>query len=135
MLNYVIVSIIGGFLFGIMDGLLNANPLAQNLFKVYKPIVREQINVPAGLVIDLVHGFALAGIFLLLQASLPGETVLMKGLSFGVLVWFLRVAMYAASQWMMFTISGATVAYLLLAGLVEMLILGIFYSRFLKPLS
>ena len=38
MIRYIIVSIASGVLFGAMDGLINANPLAQRLYEVYKPI-------------------------------------------------------------------------------------------------
>ena len=83
MIRYIIVSISGGVLFGIMDGLINANPLARKLFEVYKPIARKAINAPAGIVIDLVYGFVMAGVFLLLYKSLPGGSGLLKGISFG----------------------------------------------------
>jgi len=38
MVRYIIVSIVSGILFGVLDGLINANPLAQRLYEVYKPI-------------------------------------------------------------------------------------------------
>ncbi|MFC1583180.1 DUF6789 family protein [Candidatus Neomarinimicrobiota bacterium] len=133
MIRYFIVSAISGILFGIMDGLINANPLAQRLFEVYKPIARTSINVPVGLVIDLAYGFIMAAIFLLLYNSLPGETGLVKGLSFAGLAWFFRVVMYAASQWMTTQVPAGAILYLLAAGLVEMLILGILYGLTLKP--
>ena len=133
MIRYIIVSVVSGLLFGILDGVINANPLAQRLFEVYKPITREGINVPAGVLIDLIYGFIMAGLFLLLYTSLPGETGLVKGLSFAGLAWFFRVVMYAASQWITYQVPASTVLYLLLTGLVEMVILGIFYGLTLKP--
>lgn len=133
MIRYIIVSVIGGILFGILDSVIHANPLAQRLFEVYKPIARTSINPIAGILIDLVYGFVMVGVFLLLYNSLPGETGLGKGVSFAVLVWFFRVVMYAASQWIMFNVPGRTVLYSLGAGLGEMLILGVFYGLTLKP--
>lgn len=133
MVRYVVVSIISGILFGTLDGVINANPIAQKLFEVYKPIAKTSINVPAGLVIDLVYGFVMAGVFLLLYKSLPGEAGLVKGISFAILAWFFRVVMYGASQWMMFNVPIGTVLYLVVAGLCEMLILGILYGLTLKP--
>ena len=56
MIKYLIVSVVGGFLFEMMDGLANANPLAQKLYQVYKPIATASINIPAGIAIDLVYG-------------------------------------------------------------------------------
>ena len=133
MIRYIVVSIVGGILFGVLDGVINANPLAQRLYQVYQPIARTSINPLAGILIDLVYGFVLAGVFLLLYNSLPGETGLVKGLSFALLVWFFRVVMYVASQWMMFNIPVETLLYSLVAGLAEMLILGVFFGLALKP--
>ncbi len=132
MWSYIIVSIIGGILFGVMDGVIHANPLVQRLYEVFKPIARDSVNAPAGVVIDLVYGFILAGLFLLLYKSLPGGSGWVKGVSFGLLIWFLRVVMSAASQWMMYKVSWETVLYELLAGLAEMLVLGLLYGLTLR---
>jgi hypothetical protein len=133
MIRYIIVSIAGGILFGILDAAINANPLAQRLYEVYKPIARTSVNPLAGIVIDLVYGFVMAGLFLLLYKSLPGETGLVKGVSFALLAWFFRVVMYAASQWVMFNVPVQALLYSLVAGLGEMLILGVLYGLTLKP--
>jgi hypothetical protein len=135
MTTYIVVSIAGGFLFGILDGLINANPVAQRLNVVYKPIARESLNVIAGIVIDLAYGFILAAVFLLLHQSLPGGTGLEKGLSFAILVWFFRVVMSVASTWVMFIVPARTLVYTLFAGLAEMVILGILYGFTLHPMS
>ena len=123
MLRYILVSLSSGVLFGIMDGIINANPVAQRLYSVFEPIARKSINVAAG----IVYGFAMAGIFLFLHKSLPGESGLIKGLAFGILIWFFRVFMQAASQWMMYNISVKTLIYSLTCGLFEMLVLGLLY--------
>ena len=81
MWNYVWVSVVAGVLFGVMDGLINANPLAKRLYEAYKSIARPSVNATAGVLIDLLYGFALAGIFLLLYRSLPGDSGWLKGLS------------------------------------------------------
>ncbi|MGA2327191.1 MAG: hypothetical protein ABSH05_12995 [Bryobacteraceae bacterium] len=46
MVRYLIVSIASGILFGALDGVLHANPLAQRLFQCYKPIARESVPGP-----------------------------------------------------------------------------------------
>ena len=74
MTAYIIAGIASGILFGILDGVINANPLAQRLYLVYKPIARTSVNPLAGIAIDLVYGFVMAGVFLLLYQSLPGGT-------------------------------------------------------------
>lgn len=134
MIKYIIVGIVSGILFGVMDGLINANPFAQRLFEVYKPISKTSVNVPTGVAIDLVYGFVMAGIFLLLYKSLPGEAGLVKGISFALFAWFFRVVMYVASQWMMFNVPIGALLYTLITGLCELLILGILYGLTLKPL-
>ena len=133
MTNYFIVSIASGILFGVLDGLINANPIAIKLFEAYKPIARTSVNFVAGMIIDVLFGFILAALFWLLWASLPGEAGLVKGVSFALMVWFLRVVMSVAAQWMMFKVPLKALLYSLLAGLGEMLILGIFYGLALQP--
>ena len=133
MISYIVVSIISGIVFGVLDGLINANPLGRKLMEVYNPITKKSINVAAGVVIDIVYGFILAGIFVVLYESLPGDAGIVKGISFGVLAWFLRVIMSVISSWMMYTIPVKTLLYSLLAGLIEMLILDLIYGGFLKP--
>ena len=133
MLKYVLIGIGSGILFGVMDGVINANPLAQKLYQVYIPIARPSVNAPAGIAVDLVYGLVMAGLFMLLYRSLPGTSGWMKGLGFGLLAWFFRTLMNAASQWIMFNVSTATLAYMLLAGLAEMLIIGLLYGLVLRP--
>ena len=133
MIRYLVVSALSGILFGILDAVINANPLAQRLYAAYKPIARTSVNPIAGIAIDLAYGFVMAGAFLLLYASLPGATGLVKGLSFAILVWFFRVVMQAASHWVMFNVPLKTLLYSLVAGLGEMLILGVLYGLALKP--
>ncbi len=131
-LRYILVSIGSGILFGVLDGFINANSLARRLYEVFKPIARTSINVPAGLAIDLVYGFALAGGFLLLEASLPGGSGWIQGLAYGGLVWFARVVMQVATQWMMFVIPAKALLYTLVTGLAEMLALGLLYGLVLS---
>ena len=135
MVNYIVVSIISGILFGILDGLINANPIANNLYKVYKAIAKTSVNFVAGMIIDLAYGFILAAIFLLLYPSLPGEAGVLKGISFALMIWFFRVVMSVASQWMMYKVPVKALLYTLLAGLGEMLILGILYGLALQPIK
>jgi hypothetical protein len=102
--SYLIVSIVSGILFGILDGLINANPIANKLYEVFKPIAKTSVNFVAGMIIDLAYGFILAALFLLVFPSLPGEAGLLKGISFALMVWFFRVVMSVASQWMMYKV-------------------------------
>ena len=133
MTRYAIISVISGILFGLLDGLINANPLAQRLYDAYKPIAKTSLNPAAGMAIDILYGFVMAGVFLMLYRSLPGEAGILKGISFALVAWFFRVVMYVATQWMMFNVPVPALLYTLVTGLGEMLILGILYGLALKP--
>ncbi len=106
--------------------------MAQRLYAVYRPIARQSVNAPLGLSFDLVSGVVMAALFVALMPALPGGPI-GKGLAFGVMVWFFRVAMGVAAQAVMFNIPGSTLAYTLAAGLLEMSILGVLYGMALPP--
>jgi len=133
--RYIIVSIVGGILLAAMDGVINANPLARILYEVYRPIARASVDVVAGVMIDLVYGFVMAGTFLLVYKSLPDQRGLMKGIAFAIIVWFFRVVMYVATQWMTLEIPSSTLTYSLVTGLGEMLVIGTVYGLTLRPLG
>ena len=132
MARFIITAILTGLLFGIMDGLLNGNPYAVKLMECYKPIAKHTINVPMGLLIDLFYGFVISGIYLILRPSLPTEIGIVKGLTYGLGMWFFRVLMGAVSNWMMFNVPVKTLVYVLFAGFMEMIILGIINGIMLK---
>jgi hypothetical protein len=127
-ITYVIVGLAGGIIFLLLDFVLNVNPLAQRLSEPYRPIARKEMPLTAAVVIDLVSGLAMAGIFLLLRPAFPGGPVVGAGISFGLLTWFFRVLMNELSQWVMFDIPLKTHLYSVGAGLLEMLALGLFYA-------
>ena len=132
-ITYLIVAGVSGVLFGVLDGVINANPLAQKLLAVYQPIARPSVNAIAGILIDLTYGFVMAGLFVILYEGLPGATGLVKGISFALVAWFFRVVMQAASQWIMFIVPKRLIAYTLATGLGEMLVLGFLYGLTLSP--
>lgn len=133
MITYIIVGLASGLLFGVLDGLINANPLAQSLYQVYKPIAKTSVNLPVGILIDLAYGLIMSGVFLLLYKSLPGEAGMTKGINFALLAGFFRVVMTVASQWMIFEVPLGTLLYALVTGLGAMLIIGLLYGLTLKP--
>jgi hypothetical protein len=130
---FIIVGVAAGVLFGLMDGLINGNPLARRLNAVFTPVARKSLNLPIGIAIDIVYGLAMAAFFVLLYTALPGDSGPVKGLSYAVLTWFFRVVMSAVSQWMMFKVTVKTMAYNLAAGLGEMVVIGVLFGVFLKP--
>ena len=132
MTRYIITAVLTGLLFGIMDGLINGNPYAVKLLECFQPIAKQTIHVPIGLLIDLFYGFIISGIFMIIMPALPTEIGIIKGLTYGLGMWFFRVLMCVVSDWMMFNIPIKTLAYMLLTGLIEMIILGILIGLILK---
>jgi hypothetical protein len=132
MIRFVLTAVLTGILFGIMDGLINGNPYAVKLMECFKPLAKQSINIPAGLLIDLIYGFAISGIFLIIRLALPFESALLNGVLYGLGMWFFRVLMGVVSYWIMFNIPAKTLIYLLLTGLAEMIILGIVNGLILK---
>jgi len=120
----LIVGLVVGLTFATLDGVLNANPIAQRLYAAYKPIVRESVNAPLGVALDLLFGIIMAVLFVLMAPALPGGRV-MKGAAFGMLAWFFRVAMGVAAQFVMFRIPALALLYSLATGAVEMVALGV----------
>jgi hypothetical protein len=70
----------------------------------------------------------MCGIFLLIYNSLPGESGWIKGLSYGLIMWFFRVLMHVVSLYMTIRICFKTLAYILISGLIEMIFIGIFFG-------
>lgn len=133
MSRYILVSLAGGALFAVLDGIINGNPLAQRLYAVYKPLARPSFNVLAAVGADLAHGFIMAAIYLLLYASLPGHSGVGKGLSYALGVWFFRVVMNAVGQGLVMNVPASATLYSLLTGLVEMAAVGLLFGLTLHP--
>ncbi len=132
MVRFIIAAVLTGLLFGTMDGLINGNQYALKLMECYAPVAKQTINVPAGILIDLIYGFIISGIFIIIRPSLPTEAGIVKGLAYGTGMWFFRVLMGVLSDWMMLNVPVRTLIYVLLTGLVEMAILGMLNGLILK---
>ncbi len=131
--RYLIAAVSSGMLFGVLDALINVNPVAVRLYEYLRPVSREQILIGVGIIVDLFYGFVMAGLFLLLYKSMPGQSPILKGLFYGAMVWFFRVAMSVASSYVMTTAPAGAMLYGLAVGLLEMLLLGILYGLLLRP--
>ena len=132
MLRFIIAAFLTGFLFVVMNGLINGNPYAVKLLECFKPISRQNINVPIGVLVDLLYGFSISGLFIIILPVLPSTNGIVKGITFGVGLWFFKVVMGVISYWMMFNIPGETLIYLLFTGLIEMMILGVLNGLIIK---
>jgi len=83
-----------------------------------------EVKVKFGLIFELINGFMLAVIYAVIHPSLPGQGW-KKGISYGLLVWGLRVVMWAFSTYMMTDMSPILIAITVVTGLIEVLILGV----------
>jgi hypothetical protein len=81
----------------------------------------------AGLVFELINGFMLAVIYAVIHKCLPGAGWV-KGLSYGLLVWGLRVLMWAFSTYMMTAMSPIAISITVVTGFIEVLIIGVAIS-------
>lgn len=75
MRRFVTISIIVGMLFCVLDGIINANPVAVSLYAVFTPVARQSINVVAGLLIDMAYRFILAGCSSCSHGAFPAQPV------------------------------------------------------------
>jgi hypothetical protein len=75
-------------------------------------------------VFELINGFMLAVIYAVIHPSLPGQGW-RRGISYGLIVWGLRVVMWAFSTYMMTDMAPILIAITVVTGLIEVLILGI----------
>jgi hypothetical protein len=83
-----------------------------------------EAKVRYGLIFELINGFMLAVIYAVIHPSLPGQGW-KKGISYGFLVWGLRVVMGAFSTYMMTDMPPILIAITVVTGLIEVMILGI----------
>jgi len=135
MIRYLTISALSGIIFAILDAVINANPLAQKLMSSYGPLAKTSLNLPAGIMIDLFYGFVMCAIFLLVYNSLPSENAVIKGVIYGLIIWFFRVVMSVLTTYMTLQVPVKTLVYILLTGLFEMLTIGIFYGLTIKPMN
>jgi hypothetical protein len=102
--------------FGVLGGMIGE--LAFGL----PPGQPDEAKLVTGLVFELVNGFMLAVIYAIIYPALPGRGW-KKGISYGVIVWGLRVVMWAFSTYMMTDLSPILIGITALTGLLEMLII------------
>jgi hypothetical protein len=106
------LGIVGGWLGTRLFGLPSARPAAIGA------------KVKLGIVFELINGFLLALIYAVIHTALPGRGW-SKGLSYGLIVWALRVVMWAFSTYMMTDLPPTAIGISVGTGLIEVLILGV----------
>lgn len=131
--RFLVVGLTSGILFAFADGVVNQNNLARAMYEYYKTIARPEAHISWIIGAFMLYGFVMTWIFEVLYNSLPGKSGLAKGTSYGIIAWFFRVFMYAITQWLIIAVPPKAIAYIMLAGLAEMLVMGWFYGIFMKP--
>jgi len=103
-------------LFGVLSGIIGAT-----VFGI--PATQPPMNKQTlGLLFELINGFMLAVIYAIIHRALPGQGW-RKGLSFGLIVWGLRVVMWAFTTYMLTDMSPIMIGLAVFTGLIEMLII------------
>jgi hypothetical protein len=83
-----------------------------------------EAKIKFGVIFELINGFMLAVIYAVIHPSLPGQGW-KKGISYGLIVWGLRVVMGAFSTYMMTDMAPVSIVINVITGLIEVMILGI----------
>ena len=123
----IVAGIVASVLFLVLDAVLG---MAGGFIgaQVFGLSVEQPPGIEAkmkfGLIFELINGFMLAVIYAVIHPSLPGRGW-KKGLSYGLIVWGLRVVMWAFSTYMMTDMAPVSIAINVVTGLIEVLILGI----------
>lgn len=132
MTKFIIISVVSGLILGVIDFLFSNEDLSEGLSGFFRQFSESAREAAACIGINLALGFGMTGIFLLMKKSLPGFVIVM---GFALAVWFFRVMMFFIRQWMTFKASANDLAYVFIAGVSQMITLGILYDLTLKPLS
>jgi hypothetical protein len=131
----LVAGIVASVLFLVLDMLLGAagGAIAAQVFGVpFNQPPGIQAKIIFGLVFELINGFMLALIYALIHPSLPGQGW-KKGIIYGLIVWGLRVVMWAFSTFMMTDMPPALIAITVVTGLIEVLILGVVIAAIYQP--
>jgi hypothetical protein len=123
----VVAGIVTAILFLALDMVLGAgsNLIAQALGVPLAQPPGIETKIKFGLIFEGVNGFMLVVIYAIIHPSLPGSRRWQKGLSYGLIVWGLRVVMWAFSTYMMTNMPPILIAITVVTGLIEVLILGV----------
>ena len=107
-------------IFGLLGGLITTVITGE---AVVQPGNMES-KILWGILFEVINAFILVSIYSIIYRSLPGKGWL-KGLSYGFIIWGLRVLMWAFTNFIMFDISSVLLFITAILGLFEVLILGV----------
>lgn len=116
---------------GVISGFFSVSVFKLPMFVSDSTLWRREFNPALSIFLDIIYGIVLAGLFNLLYLSIPGEGVL-KGISFGLIIWFFKVVMAMGSIRIMFNVSDQILIYWTFSGLLELVIIGSILGIFYK---
>jgi hypothetical protein len=119
----IVAGIVASVLFLVLDAVFGVagGAIGESVFGL--PAGQpDESKMMVGLVFELINGFMLAVVYAVIYDSLPGEGW-RKGIGYGLIVWGLRVVMWAFSTYVMTDMSPVLIGISLVTGLVEVLIL------------
>ncbi|PIV54515.1 hypothetical protein COY52_11335 [Candidatus Desantisbacteria bacterium CG_4_10_14_0_8_um_filter_48_22] len=132
MARFILVSMASGVILGVIDYICNTGSFTEDLKGFSGQLLLSAGKAASGLGINLALGFAMTGIFILLRKSFDGVIIAM---GFALTVWFFRVTMFFIRKWMTFKAPLNDLVYVFIAGMSQMISLGILYELTLKPLA
>jgi hypothetical protein len=123
--RFLAAGIVASVLFLVLDAILGITGglIGQQVFGVPAGQPPEA-KMMIGLIFELINGFMLALIYAVIHPGLPGQGW-KKGISYGLIVWGLRVVMWAFSTYMLTDMSPVLITITVVTGLIEVLILGV----------
>ncbi len=116
---------------GVVSGFFSVNVFKMPMFVSDSTLWRQEFNPYLSVSLDIIYGIILAGLFNLLYMSIPGEGI-MKGIAFGLIIWFFKTVMAMGSIRVMFNVSDKVLIYWTFCGLLEMLVIGTVLGIFYK---
>ena len=117
-----VCSIMTGIMFLFFDMLIAI--LTNQIYSPHTnlPIWKIPPNISAGIVFDLINGFILVYVYLMISRGIPGSGW-RKGLNYGIIVGLFRVAMAAFSTVVMYDVPIILVITSLITGYIEIVVL------------
>ena len=130
--RFLVAGIVASILFLVLDAIFGmiGGLIGMQLFGL--PLEQpSEVKMMIGPIFELINGFMLATIYAIIHPSLPGQGW-QKGVSYGLIVWGLRVVMWAFSNYMMTDMPPVLIVITVVTGLIEVLILGVVIAAIYK---
>jgi hypothetical protein len=130
--RFVIAGIVTSVLFLVLDAVFGVagGVIGESVFGLSagQPDESKMMISP---IFELINGFMLVAVYAVIYDGLPGEGW-RKGISYGLIVWGLRVVLWAFSTYIMTDMSPILIGITVATGLVEVLILCVVIAAIYK---